>query len=145
MNQYFIIINSRTLLTFIISLIVPFFAYKLNISYNIDLTLISIAIIFPVVFTVRGAFRRREKALEHISRFRGSMLTLENLFDENTKMEDDKKKIIAKILIDTSDKLVDHLSKNDYNTSELDKTTGQIYLFVKTNGEFLQTEGKKKF
>ena len=94
-NQYFIIINSRTLLTFIISLIVPFFAYKLNISYNIDLTLISIAIIFPVVFTVRGAFRRREKALEHISRFRGSMLTLENLFDENTKMEDDKKKIIS--------------------------------------------------
>ena len=120
MNQYFIIINSRTLLTFIISLTVPFFAYKLNISYNIDLTLISIAIIFPVVFTVRGAFRRREKALEHISRFRGSMLTLENLFDENTKMEDDKKKTIAKILIDTSDKLVDHLSKNDYNTTELD-------------------------
>ena len=71
------------------------------------------------------------------------MLTLENLFDENTKMEDDKKKIIAKILIDTSDKLVDHLSKNDYNTSELDKTTGQIYLFIKTNGEFLQTEEEK--
>tara|TARA_Y100001958_G_C21144831_1_gene482501 strand:+ start:75 stop:821 length:747 start_codon:yes stop_codon:yes gene_type:complete len=143
-NQYFIIINSRTLLTFIISLIVPFFAYKLNISYNIDLTLISIAIIFPVVFTVRGAFRRREKALEHISRFRGSMLTLENLFDENTKMEDDKKKIIAKILIDTSDKLVDHLSKNDYNTTELDKTSGQIYLFVKTNGEFFANGRKEK-
>ena len=100
MNQYFIIINSRTLLTFIISLIVPFFAYKLNISYNIDLTLISIAIIFPVVFTVRGAFRRREKALEHISRFRGSMLTLENLFDENTKMEDDKKKNELTQLVD---------------------------------------------
>ena len=97
MNQYLVIINSRTLLTFLISIIVPFLAYKLNISYNIDLTLISIAIIFPVVFTVRGAFRRREKALEHISRFRGSMVTLENLFDENTKMEEDKKKVIAKI------------------------------------------------
>ena len=70
MNQYFSIINKRTLFTLIISITVPYVCYFYNIKYNIDLTLISIAIIFPLVFAIRGAFRRREKALEHLSRFR---------------------------------------------------------------------------
>ena len=120
MNQYLTIINKRTLITLFITLAVPFVCFKFNISYNIDLTFISIAIIFPLVFTIRGAFRRREKALEHLSRFRASKITLQNLFDENTKMDQDKKDIIANILIEISDKLVDHLSKDNHATKELD-------------------------
>jgi len=143
-NQYFSIINKRTLLTFIISMAVPYLAYALNISYDIDLTLLSIAIIFPIVFTIRGAFRRREKALEHLSRFRGSMLTLKNLFDENNKMEDNKKAIIAKTLIEVSDKLMDHLCKNNYDTTDLDKTIDKIYAFVKDNNEFFGGGRKEK-
>ena len=91
MNRYFSIINKRTLYTLIISLAVPYFSYKLGVVYNIDLTLISIAIIFPLVFAIRGAFKRREKALEHLSRFRGSILTLQHCFATNSKLEDDKK------------------------------------------------------
>ena len=94
MNQYFSIINKRTLFTLIISLVVPYFSYKLGVVYNIDLTLISIAIIFPLVFAIRGAFRRREKALEHLSRFRGSILTLQHCFATNSKLTDNKKEII---------------------------------------------------
>ncbi|MFT6795274.1 MAG: hypothetical protein ACJART_000406, partial [Maribacter sp.] len=40
------------------------------------MTLLSIAIIFPLVFTIRGSFRRREKALEHLSQYRSAMKTL---------------------------------------------------------------------
>ncbi len=144
MNQYLTIINKRTLITLIITLFVPFVCFKFSISYNIDLTFISIAIIFPLVFTIRGAFRRREKALEHLSRFRASKITLQNLFDENTKMDQDKKDIIASILIEISDKLVDHLSKDDHNTNQLDETINKIYLFVKTNREFFGGGRKEK-
>ena len=49
----------------IISVLVPLICYEYDVIYDIDLTLISIAIIFPLVFAIRGAFRRREKALEH--------------------------------------------------------------------------------
>lgn len=144
MNQYFSIINKRTFITFLITLAVPFIFFNLSISYNIDLTLISIAIIFPLVFTIRGAFRRREKALEHLSSFRSSMMTLENLFDENIKMEKDKKEIIATILIEVSDKLVDHLSKSDYNTTDLDNTIKKIYDFVKSNTDLIGGGRKEK-
>ena len=86
MNQYFSIINRRTLYTLIISLAVPFIAYRYGIKHNIDLTLISIAIIFPLVFAIRGAFRRREKALEHLSRFRGALKIIGNCFATNSKL-----------------------------------------------------------
>ena len=91
MNQYFSIINRRTVITLIISLSVPYIAYHFGINYNIDLTLISIAIIFPLVFAIRGAFRRREKALEHLSRFRGALKIIQYSFSTNTKLPEDKK------------------------------------------------------
>ena len=62
MSRYLSIINYRTLITLALSLIVPLVDYQFKVVYNIDLTLMSIAIIFPLVFTIRGAFRRREKA-----------------------------------------------------------------------------------
>jgi hypothetical protein len=56
-----------------ISLVVPYVSYQFVVIYNIDLTLISIAIIFPLVFAIRGAFKRREKALEFLARFRSAL------------------------------------------------------------------------
>jgi len=65
LNRYLVIINYKTLIAVLISIGVLYFAEKNKIDYEIDLTLISIAIIFPLVFCIRSAFRRREKALEH--------------------------------------------------------------------------------
>jgi hypothetical protein len=88
MSRYLSIINYRTLITLILSLVVPFAAYQFEVVYNIDLTLMSIAIIFPLVFTIRGAFRRREKALEHLSLFRAGLKTIENLIYFSQKISD---------------------------------------------------------
>ena len=126
MNRYFSIINKRTLYTLIISLAVPYFSYKLGVVYNIDLTLISIAIIFPLVFAIRGAFKRREKALEHLSRFRGSILTLQHCFATNSKLEDDKKSEIHNTLTTISDNLLNHLKKSNVTIQEVDASINKI-------------------
>ena len=49
MSRYLSIINYRTLITLALSLLVPVVAYQFRVVYNIDLTLMSIAIIFPLV------------------------------------------------------------------------------------------------
>ena len=91
MSRYLSIINYRTLITLALSLLVPVVAYQFRVVYNIDLTLMSIAIIFPLVFTIRGAFRRREKALEHLSLFRAALKTIENLIQFSPKISDEDK------------------------------------------------------
>src|SRR6056300_73740 len=95
MSRYLIIINYRTFITLGLSFLVPFIAYNFKVVYNIDLTLMSIAIIFPLVFTIRGAFRRREKAMEHLSRFGAALKTVQNLLVFNGKLNEEEKKEIG--------------------------------------------------
>ena len=115
MYRYLIILNSRTLLALTISIVIPLIAYKFNVIYDIDLTLISIAIIFPLVFTIRGAFRRREKALEHLSLFRASLMTVQNIVSSSKLEANDINKAID--LINKSNSgLFNYLSNVDSST-----------------------------
>ena len=99
----------------------------------IDLTLLSIAIIFPLVFTIRGAFRRREKALEHLSRFRASIKTVINFFVSSPKTEPEYKDKAIAILNTVDDKLFDHLRTLDENFQPFDQNVEDFYSFLAEN------------
>ena len=137
MNRYFSIINRRTVITLIISLSVPYIAYHFGIHYNIDLTLISIAIIFPLVFAIRGAFRRREKALEHLSRFRGALKIIQYSFSSNTKIPEDKKNEIDGILIEISNKVLNYLQNNSVGIQSVDDSMNKVEEFINRNDEMI--------
>ena len=135
MNQYFAIINVKTLIAVFISTATVFLAFQYNVNYNIDLTLISIAIVFPLVFSIRSSFRRREKALEHLSQFRGAIKTIDYLFKASKSLSEDKKKEIATILVEISDTVIAHLGGSDFDTKELDATINKVHLFILENIE----------
>ena len=143
MSRYLIIINFRTLITLFLSLIVPFIAYEFKVIYNIDLTLMSIAIIFPLVFTIRGAFRRREKALEHLSRFRASLITVKNYF-HNSKMPDELKEDSSQVLQELNDALFGHLNTKNEDTSDYDIKLQAAFDFITTNKESISNGTREK-
>lgn len=144
MKQYVAIINYRTLVAISISILTPVIAYKYNINYNIDLTLISIAIVFPLVFTIRSSFRRREKALEHLSQFRGSVKTVHYFFLGATALSQEKQAEVDSILEEISEKVMDHLRNNDHNTNDLDEVVNKVYLFIMQNKDVLSKSVKDK-
>lgn len=143
MSRYLIIINFRTLLTLFLSFLVPFIAYEFQVVYNIDLTLMSIAIIFPLVFTIRGAFRRREKALEHLSRFKASLKTVENLF-LNSKMTDELKKESSNLLLEINKGLFKHLNTKEGNIGIYDNKLKNTFNFIDKNREFISGGTREK-
>ena len=143
MSRYLIIINFRTLLTLFLSFLVPFIAYEFQVVYNIDLTLMSIAIIFPLVFTIRGAFRRREKALEHLSRFKASLKTVENLF-LNSKMTDELKKESSNLLLEINKGLFKHLNTKEGNIGIYDTKLKNTFNFIDKNREFISGGTREK-
>ena len=143
MSRYLIIINFRTLLTLFLSFLVPFIAYEFQVVYNIDLTLMSIAIIFPLVFTIRGAFRRREKALEHLSRFKASLKTVENLF-LNSKMTDELKKESSNLLLEINKGLFKHLNTKEGNIGIYDIKLKKTFNFIDKNREFISGGTREK-
>lgn len=144
MIKYLSIINHRTLITLLLSLFIPFCAYSFEIIYNIDLTLISIAIIFPLVFAIRGAFKRREKALEFLSLHRGALKTIGYFFSNSPKLDDSAKNEIKTILDDLSDSFLDYLSQSSHNTETIDIKTQSIFEFIKIHDEEISGGVKQK-
>ena len=93
----------------IISILIPVICYEYDVIYDIDLTLISIAIIFPLVFAIRGAFRRREKALEHLSKIRSSLMSIKFGFMTNEKLSKEEVETGNTLLINILNELTSHL------------------------------------
>ena len=144
MNRYIAIVNYRTLIAVLISILTPVIAFNYNINYSIDLTLISIAIVFPLVFSIRTSFRRREKALEHLSQFRGAIKTVDYLFASANGLTEEKKNEISDVLVEISDKVISHLGGSDYDTTNLDEVINKVQQFIIENRETLPKGLKEK-
>ena len=134
LNRYIVIINYKTFIALIISFLVLFFAYKYQVDYDIDLTLISIAIIFPLVFCIRSAFRRREKALEHLSQFRSNLRTITHYL-KMSKLSDEKLKDFSSIIKKLEDDFLKELSKPKIDLEKIDANTESVFNFFKNNDE----------
>ncbi|MFL2591291.1 MAG: hypothetical protein ACJ0PY_05515 [Flavobacteriaceae bacterium] len=144
MSQYFSIINVRTLYTMIISVLIPIICYEYDIVYDIDLTLISIAIIFPLVFAIRGAFRRREKALEHLSKIRSSLMSIKFGFMTNEKLSKEELETGKILLINILKELTSHLQGENETRSELDNSIQSLINFTNSNPESISRAVKGK-
>ncbi len=59
-----LIINYKTLIITILSVLSTYLCFKYKIEGKFPLTLIATAIVFPIVFSIGGAYKRREAALD---------------------------------------------------------------------------------
>ena len=121
-----------------------FFSCRYNISFDLDLTLLSIAIIFPLVFTIRGSFRRRENALEHLSDFRSSLKTLHYFFMGHERLSQEDKNEIQKILLEINMDTLAHLRNKDCTIKELDDIVDKVYQFTVDKKEFMSRNLRDK-
>ena len=128
----------------IISIGVPYICYKQEIIYDIDLTLISIAIIFPLVFAIRGAFRRREKALEHLSKIRSSIMSIKFAFMTNEKLTKQEVETGNTLLTNIMNELVSHLQGENETRSKLDNSIQDLIDFTNSNPETISRNVKGK-
>ncbi len=142
MKKYLVILNFRTIIALVIAVITLWVSYVFNLSYNIDLTLLSIAIIFPLVFNIRGSFKRRERALEYLSQFRSALLTLNYYFNNAPKLPENDKREITSILLEISNELTVHLGKRDYNTKDIDARVQRVFDFVTEKDELIPARYK---
>jgi len=135
MKKYLQIINIRTFQVLLICFATSFFVIYYKVEYNFDLTVISIAIIFPLVFTIRAAFRRREKALEHLSRMKSALVTVHHCFQRCKKLDDTKQAQIKNTLHLLSEEFHNYLGKVKKDEVALRTHEDAIFQFIMTNKE----------
>ena len=127
-----------------LAMLITYCSYYFDINFNMDLTLLSIAIIFPLVFSIRGSFRRREKALEHLSEFKSTLHTVGNFLLSKPELVDLYKKEVYTILLDINTTVLSHLSSHASNLNKVDKSMNQIYEFVIDKNETISRQIRDK-
>lgn len=121
-----------------------YLSYEFNWAFYVDLTLLSIAIVFPLVFSIRGSFRRREKALEHLSQFRSALKTVNNYIFADSRLLEDQKNEMRDILCRISSQTLDHLKNTITDTEELDGTVDLVEKFIIKYSDSLSTKSKDR-
>ena len=127
-----------------IALVIPFIAFRMNLEFDMDLTLISIAIIFPLVFTIRGSFRRREKALEHLSEFRSTLKTFHYFLLSNAKLSVEDQAEAERIMLNLSNTLMSHLKSNETDTTDIDKCMHDLYDYIQERETMISSKSKER-
>jgi len=96
-----------------------------------------------LVFTIRGSFRRREKALEHLSQYRSAMKTL-FYFTTTSNLTIDEKSALEKILVIIEDKTMTRLKNQNGNIRELDEEIDKVYSFILSKNGMISKSLKDK-
>ncbi len=76
LRSFFLIVNYKTFIVAVLSLISTYYCHENGLVANFPLTLVSLAIVFPIVFSINSAYRRREKALEQYAIVKGHFIAL---------------------------------------------------------------------
>jgi len=76
LRSFAIIINYKTFTVAILAVISTWVCKQYGITADFPLTLIGIAIVFPIVFSIDSAYKRRENALKHYADLKAHGLSL---------------------------------------------------------------------
>ncbi len=76
LRSLYLIINYKTLIVTSLAITTTWLCSYYNIIAEFPLTLIGIAIVFPVVFSIDSAYKRRERALWMLSDFKAHVLAI---------------------------------------------------------------------
>lgn len=67
MRQIWVLINLKTVVITLLAVLSTYLCIRFGITANFPMTLIATAVVFPIVFSINGAYKRRENALDHYS------------------------------------------------------------------------------
>src|SRR5689334_25243847 len=108
MRKYLSVFNLQTLIVSSVSLISSGVCLYFQLSIFLDFLILGVMIVFPLTFSLRAAFRRRERALQYLSLFKGSLQSVYYAF-QNAKLDPQKKNEFTSVASSLSEKLIQYL------------------------------------
>ena len=136
-------INYRMVLIVIETLVIYFFYDKFNFNLEIDFTILSIAIVFPLVFSITSAYQKRQDALSEFNSFRNKLIELSNLFHAVDGINKKDYSSFFKTLLGLQDNLISVLSNNESNNMDTIRSKRKEIFYILTLYKKLYNEREK--
>ncbi len=135
MQKYLATINHHTAYVLLLCLIVTYLCLLYDFGFNLNITLFSIAVIFPLVFTIRESFKRRDRIINLLSVFKSSLNAVYYCFTNNGKLSNEKKTYVGERLQSISELFFDALTQDVYDSSLVRNRLDEIYNFLNDNSD----------
>ena len=136
-------INYRMVLIVIETLVVYFLYDKFNFNLQIDFTILSIAIVFPLVFSITSAYQKRQDALSEFNSFRNKLIELSNLFHAVDGINKKDYSSFFKTLLGLQVNLIKVLSDNKSNNMDAIRSKRKEIFYTLTQYKKLYNEREK--
>lgn len=117
------IINYKTIIIIILSCIATYLCIEYKIYAKFPLTLVGIAVVFPIVFSIGGAYNRREAALRHYGALKAHgraifFASRDWVPDSDEKYETELKSLLKELLVSC---------RNYFRTEEINENEKEVY------------------
>lgn len=136
------VINFRIILIIVETLIVYYVYNQYEIHLDVDFNIISIAIVFPLVFSITSAYQRRQDAIRNFTEFRNKMIDLSNIFFAVDQIDNKTYKSLFNELIAAQSILIDYLKSNDSNYDQLREKRKDILKLIDDNKSYFNEREK---
>jgi len=134
MHKYLDIIDHRSLYISLLCIVVTYFCFRFNFSYDVDLIIFSIAIIFPLVFTIREAFRRRQYCIRLLGELKAGISAFYFSMENSNKLTVEEKHEVLAMMNSLSEAFIHGLrDKSNAEINEVRDQIRKIYHYVDTN------------
>jgi len=137
MQKYLAIINNKTAAVLLVCLAVTYLCIELDFSFDLNVTLFSIAVIFPLVFTIRQSFRRRDEIIKLLSVFKSSLNAVYRCFANIDKLDDSKKLYVAQCLQDISRVFLAALQGKQYDAESVRTRVADLFDLIQNNKAYI--------
>ena len=141
-KSYLSIFNLQTVLITVVSLLSCFLTVFFQFKIYADFLLIAILIVFPLTFTMREAFRRRERSLQYLSLLKASLQSVFYSF-QNSSLEANKKNEFGTIANNLSSTLMEYLSGASREVDAVERSRQAMIFFILQNKKAIKKTSDK--
>ena len=130
MNKYIAIVDSKTLALSVLCVVVNYVCLRFDLAYDLNVTMFSIAVIFPLVFTIREAFKRRDAGLKFLSLYKASMGSVHYCFEQCQKLTVAQRREVNALLHRASEQFLGTMNSDGVDNRPAEQTIDQVVDFV---------------
>jgi len=136
LKQILIIVNLKTLVITALAVVSTFLCRRFGITADFPMALIATAVVFPIVFSIGGAYKRRENALAKYSSIKAhgrSIFFAARDWLENTdaKVQDKAKRLLGDLLVACRTLFANPVSEMTEHEEKVYRLFAQLSIFIK--------------
>jgi hypothetical protein len=139
------IIDMQTVVVLLLSLASTFVCLRLKLAADIPSSLVGIAIIFPIVFSINSAYRRREDALGYFATMKASAMSLYYVYRDCPKKDTGQyetiKKNSAHLIQTLTGAVTDYLANGETEAGPQFKKVYDVVSEIAASNESLRHAG----